>query len=115
MPIARRFGPLGFMDLRQRHTRALELVESTDVVLASTQQLPTELSGGNQQKTVLARALSSNPKVLVLVDPTVGVDVASKRALLEMVRDSGVATLLVSDDLEELGICDRVLVMFAGK
>ena len=114
MPIARRFGPLGFMDLKLRRTRALELVEATEVVLASTQQLPTELSGGNQQKTVLARALSSNPKVLVLVDPTVGVDVASKRALLEMVRDSGVATLLVSDDLEELAICDRVLVMFAG-
>ncbi len=115
MPIARRFGPAGFMDLRRRRARAAELVEATEVVLATPRQLPTELSGGNQQKTVLARALSSDPKVLLLVDPTVGVDVASKRALLEMVRDSDVAALLVSDDLEELAICNRVLVMFAGK
>ena len=50
MPIARRFGPMGFMDLKRRRTRAAELVEATGVVLASTQQSPTELSGGNQQK-----------------------------------------------------------------
>jgi simple sugar transport system ATP-binding protein len=115
MPVARRFGPAGFMNLKRRRARADELVEATDVRLASTRQSPTELSGGNQQKTVLARALSSDPKVLLLVDPTVGVDVASKKALMEMVRDSDVAALLVSDDLEELAICNRVLVMFAGK
>ena len=115
LPVARHLGRAGFINLRRRAARAAELIESAGVLLASQSQSPTELSGGNQQKTVLARALSSDPKVLILVDPTVGVDVASKKALLDMVRNSGVAGLLVSDDLEELAICDRVLVMFAGR
>jgi simple sugar transport system ATP-binding protein len=75
-----------------------------------------ELSGGNQQKTVLGRALASSPGVLVLVGPTAGVDIASKEALYETIRSLGdAAVLLVSDELEELAMCDRVLVMFDGR
>jgi simple sugar transport system ATP-binding protein len=75
------------------------------------------LSGGNQQKATLARALSSNPKLCVLVDPTAGVDVASKETILAKVRnlrDQGTGLLLVSDDEEDLRVCDRILVMFQG-
>jgi simple sugar transport system ATP-binding protein len=77
------------------------------------------LSGGNQQKAVFGRALTSSPSVLVLVSPTAGVDVASKAALLVAVLEtrttSGVAVILVSDELDELRACDRVLVMVRGQ
>jgi simple sugar transport system ATP-binding protein len=76
------------------------------------------LSGGNQQKVVVGRALAAQPSLLVVVSPTVGVDVASKEALLGVVdqaRLDGTAVLLVSDDLDELRICTRVLVVHRGK
>jgi simple sugar transport system ATP-binding protein len=59
--------------------------------------------------------VASNPRALVLVSPTAGVDVASKRVLLGAITQAGTAVLLVSDELEELAICDRVIVMFAGR
>jgi simple sugar transport system ATP-binding protein len=76
------------------------------------------LSGGNQQKVVVGRALASDPNVLVVVNPTVGVDVASKEALLDALdraRDQGVALLLVSDDFEDLRVCTRLVVMVRGR
>jgi simple sugar transport system ATP-binding protein len=63
----------------------------------------------------MGRALSSAPRVLVLDHPTAGVDIASKEALFCIIRTSGAAVLLVSDEIDELAICDRVLVMFAGR
>ena len=63
---------------------------------------------------VFGRAVASNPQALVLVSPTAGVDVASKRLLLETITQAGTAVLLVSDELDELAICDRVIVMFGG-
>ncbi|WP_426513658.1 sugar ABC transporter ATP-binding protein [Dactylosporangium sp. McL0621] len=77
-----------------------------------------DLSGGNQQKAVMARALAGEPKLLILVTPTAGVDVRSKETLLgvvEDVRHRGTAVLVVSDELDDLRICDRVLVMFRGR
>jgi simple sugar transport system ATP-binding protein len=67
---------------------------------------------------VVGRALAPDPSVLVVVNPTVGVDVASKEALLDAVgqaRDEGMAVLLVSDDFEDLRICTRLLVMVRGR
>ena len=66
----------------------------------------------------MARALSSAPKVLVLVSPTQGVDIASKAALFRIIEDArshGTSVLIVSDDLDELIVCDRVAVIFKGK
>src|SRR6478752_6654721 len=76
------------------------------------------ISGGNQQKAVMARALASDPKVLVLLYPTQGVDIASKDALFAIVdraRAGGTAVLIISDELDELSVCDRVLVIFKGR
>jgi simple sugar transport system ATP-binding protein len=78
----------------------------------------SDLSGGNQQKVVMGRALASDPKLLVLITPTAGVDVRSKQTLLgvvEEVRERGSAVLVVSDELDDLRICDRVLVLFQGR
>src|SRR5207248_6041245 len=89
-----------------------------EIVAAGGDQPVAELSGGNQQKVVVGRALASRPTLLVVIGPTVGVDVASKEALLgviETARAEGAAVLLVSDDLDELRICTRVLVVRRGR
>ena len=79
----------------------------------------TSLSGGNQQRVVLAKWFATNPHLMILNGPTVGVDVGSKREILEIIRDraqSGMSFLLVSDDIPELiQICHRVLVIKNGK
>ena len=78
-----------------------------------------ELSGGNQQKLVVGRELDATPKLLVVVQPTRGLDIAAVEAVrthLRRVRDAGCAVLLVSLDLDEiLALADRVLVMFEGR
>lgn len=82
--------------------------------------LPVQtLSGGNQQKVVLAKWLSTNPKVLILNGPTVGVDIGAKYDIYQLLRDlaaTGVAVLVASDDLTEVvRLCDRTVVMRGGK
>jgi simple sugar transport system ATP-binding protein len=115
MTILNDLGPWGWIDHRRRETRSLALIDRMHVRVSTRQQRPVELSGGNQQKMVFGRAVASNPRALVLVSPTAGVDVASKRVLLGAITQAGTAVLLVSDELEELAICDRVIVMFAGR
>jgi ribose transport system ATP-binding protein len=77
------------------------------------------LSGGNQQKVLLARWLATAPRVLVLDEPTRGIDVGAKGEIYELMRrlaDSGVAILMISSDMEEvIGVSDRIAVMHEGK
>jgi simple sugar transport system ATP-binding protein len=79
----------------------------------------SSLSGGNQQRVVLAKWLAMNPYLMILNGPTVGVDIGSKREILEIIRDraeAGMAFLVVSDDIPELiQICHRVLVIKNGQ
>ena len=76
------------------------------------------LSGGNQQKVVLAKWLSLNPKVLICDEPTRGIDVGAKQEIYQILRDladAGVAILMISSDMEEvIGISDRIVVMHEG-
>jgi ABC-type sugar transport system ATPase subunit len=73
------------------------------------------LSGGNQQKVVFAKSLVSNPKILLLDDPTVGVDIETKKeiaSIIHRIAASGDSVLLVSSEMDELAaICDRILVL----
>ena len=118
LPILPRLSRFGVISVRRRNQAAGELIERVQVVASSGAQPVGELSGGNQQKVVVGRALSSNPSLLVIISPTVGVDVAAKAALLRIVdeaRADGAAVLLVSDDLEELRIATRLIVMVRGR
>jgi simple sugar transport system ATP-binding protein len=117
MTITRQLGMLGFIAPRRKAGVAIAFINSLGVVTEGPDQLVSSLSGGNQQKVVMGRALASDPSVLVLMDPTAGVDVKSKEALLRIVermRREGKAILVVSGELEDLRTCDRVLVMRHG-
>jgi simple sugar transport system ATP-binding protein len=85
----------------------------------NSQNPVTSLSGGNQQRVVLAKWLAMKPRLMILNGPTVGVDIGSKREILEIIRDraqEGMAFLVVSDDIPELvQICHRVLVIKNGQ
>jgi D-xylose transport system ATP-binding protein len=77
------------------------------------------LSGGNQQKVVISKWLMSNPKVLIMDDPTRGIDVGAKYEIYKLINDltaQGIAIIMISSDLEEvLGMSDRIMVMHAGR
>jgi simple sugar transport system ATP-binding protein len=113
--VLRRLGTLGLVHSGRRRAWAAALMRRLEIVARSPKQPTSELSGGNQQKAVVGRALATEPRALVLVAPTAGVDVASKAALFEWIGQQKSAVLIVSDDLDELGLCDRVLVMVDGR
>ena len=117
LPILERLSRWGFISGGRQRAAAAALAERLQIVASSGDQPVAELSGGNQQKVVVGRALAAQPSLLVVVSPTVGIDVASKEALLGVIdnaREEGAAVLLVSDDLDELRICTRVLVVRRG-
>jgi simple sugar transport system ATP-binding protein len=117
LPILERLSWWGIVSGRRQRAAAAELAERLQIVASSGDQPVAELSGGNQQKVVVGRALAAQPSLLVVVSPTVGVDVASKEALLSVIdtaREEGAAVLLISDDLDELRICTRVLIVRRG-
>ena len=114
-PRYRRAGRLDWVSVA-RDTE--EKMKSFDVRPADPRRVTATLSGGNQQKLVLAREVERNPSVLVVGQPTRGVDIGAiefiHRRLVAM-RDAGKAILLVSAELDEImGLCDRILVMFGG-
>ncbi|MDQ0766042.1 sugar ABC transporter ATP-binding protein [Streptomyces canus] len=113
-----RLGRYGFVGTDRKRGFAAELIDRLDIHTEGPDQPVSDLSGGNAQKVVMARALASDPRLLVLINPTAGVDVKSKESLLSRVdtaRDDGTAVLVVSDELDDLRRCDRVLVLFHGR
>jgi ribose transport system ATP-binding protein len=114
-----RFARAGWIDRRRENADAAELTRSLDVRPADPSRPVRTLSGGNQQKVVVARWLSGSTKVLLLDEPTRGVDVGARSELYTVIRrlaDSGVGVLLVSSEVPEvLGLADRVLVLREGR
>ncbi|MCZ4512196.1 sugar ABC transporter ATP-binding protein [Streptomyces sp. ActVer] len=118
MSVLDRLGRYGFVGTDRRRGFADELIDRLDIHTEGPDQPVSDLSGGNAQKVVMARALASDPRLLVLINPTAGVDVKSKESLLsrmDSARDDGTAVLVVSDELDDLRRCDRVLVLFHGR
>ncbi len=120
MSIAPRLsGRLGFLTPSKRTAAARPLAKELSLVSRGLNQEVDQLSGGNQQKVTVARALASGPKLIVAITPTRGVDVASKELLLgalaEITRSTGASLLLASDEFDDLQICDRVIVLVRGQ
>ncbi|MEU1889358.1 sugar ABC transporter ATP-binding protein [Micromonospora rifamycinica] len=118
MTVPQRVGRYGLISSARRDALAGRTIADLTIKAAGPQVPVADLSGGNQQKVVMGRALANDPRLLVLVTPTAGVDVRSKQTLLGVVEDvrrRGAAVLVVSDELDDLRICDRVLVMFQGR
>jgi ribose transport system ATP-binding protein len=113
------FSRFGFLDNGAERARSRELTTALDVRPPGVDRAVRTLSGGNQQKVVLARWLLRECRVLLLDEPTRGVDVGARSEIYELIRDlagRGVAVVVVSSEVEEvLGLADRVLVVREGR
>jgi simple sugar transport system ATP-binding protein len=110
---------LGFIRPRARAAAAAPFARGLSIVSAGLGQPVAELSGGNQQKVTVGRALAREPRLIVAITPTRGVDVASKALLLAelaaVTERTGAGLLLATDELDDLVICDRVIVLLRGE
>jgi len=109
----------GLIDVRERKRQIRDWIKALNIKV-SDPDLPIEtLSGGNQQKVVIARWLATKPKVLILDSPTVGIDVGAKRSVHQLIHElslAGVGIILITDEIDEaLNNCTRVLLMRAGQ
>ena len=109
---------MGLIDQRAETERAAEYVKRLNIKPPTLRHPVTNLSGGNQQKVLLARGLATKPSILVLDEPTRGIDVGAKAEifhLLDRLAREGLAVLFISSEMAEvLGVSDRVLVMWNG-
>ena len=117
--VPRQIAPTGVIRRAVEKALASDSVRKLRIRLASLRQPIGELSGGNQQKAILARWLLTDPSVLILDEPTRGIDIGVKAEFYEMIGElaaGGHAVLLISSELPELlALCDRVLVMSEGR
>ncbi len=114
----RLLGRFGLIDVRRSRTLAEDIVRELQIVAANLDNPVQSLSGGNQQRVLIGRGLTINPKLFVLHGPTVGVDVGSKDTIFRIIQklaDDGMGVIIVSDDMPELlQNCDRIMVMRKG-
>jgi rhamnose transport system ATP-binding protein len=120
LPVLRSLsGPLGKIQRSREEAIAREYSKKMRVVSSGIEQTAATLSGGNQQKVLLAKWLIPNPKLLILDQPTRGIDVGAKAEIyrsISQLATTGVSTILISDDAEELiGMADRIVVFRSGK
>ncbi|HZE70469.1 MAG TPA: sugar ABC transporter ATP-binding protein [Pyrinomonadaceae bacterium] len=118
LPSLKRYATAGLIARENERTAATDICTRLNVKAPSIEDRVINLSGGNQQKVVLAKWLGLEPKLLIFDEPTRGVDVGAKAeiyALMRLLAESGVAILMISSDMEEvLHISDRVAVMHEG-
>jgi ribose transport system ATP-binding protein len=119
LPSLRRFAQAGLVQGGEERRVAREVCGQLNVKAPSVEVRAGNLSGGNQQKVVLAKWLSLEPKVLIFDEPTRGIDVGAKAEIYDLMRrlaSEGVAIMMISSDMEEvLGVSDRVAVMHEGR
>jgi ribose transport system ATP-binding protein len=119
LPNLGRLSALGFVRGRAERRALQDHIESLRIRLASMEQPARNLSGGNQQKVVLAKWLERNCEVLIFDEPTRGIDVGAKveiYRLMNQLAAAGKAILMISSELPEvLGMSDRILIMHEGR
>ena len=117
LPKLRKFG--FFIDFEKQESLFVQQEHELRIKMGDKYDLITSLSGGNQQKVVLAKWLMSNPKLLILDNPTQGVDVGAKEEIYSIIHrlaDEGVAVIVLSSEAQEvIRVCDRTLVLFHGR
>ena len=108
-----------FIDFDKQEKLFAQQVEDLRIKMGDQFDLITSLSGGNQQKVVLAKWLMSDPKLLILDNPTQGVDVGAKEEIYNIIHrlaEKGVAIIVLSSEAQEIiRVCDRTLVLFHGQ
>jgi ribose transport system ATP-binding protein len=118
LPELRKYSSMGLVKREAEQKAAIATCQKLNVKAPSVEAKVANLSGGNQQKTVLAKWLAMDPKVLIFDEPTRGIDVGAKAEIYQLMRnlaESGVAIMMISSDMEEiLGESDRVAVMHEG-
>jgi len=115
-----KLGPISLFDWRKAREHALEMIKVLDIRCTGPKQAVGSLSGGNQQKVCLARALTMRPDLLIVSEPTRGIDIGAKRLVLEHLlklnREEGLTIVMVSSELVELrSLCDRIAIVSGGK
>jgi simple sugar transport system ATP-binding protein len=108
------------LDAKGMRAHAREMIERLDVRTTGPMQQVRRLSGGNQQKVCLARAMALRPRILFVNEPTRGIDIGAKERVLEILvrlnRDDGVTLIVTSSELAELrSLCDRILLVYRGR
>ena len=118
LPVINTYANRGWLNAKKEKVAAKAIAEKLEVKAYGIEQKASELSGGNQQKVVLAKWLNTNPRILILDEPTRGIDVGTKAAVHGLMSDlaaQGLAILMISSELPEvLGMSDRILVMREG-
>ncbi len=119
MSVIGRIAPRGMVDRSQVRAIADAMIQRLSIKTASRDHAVSTLSGGNQQKVVIGKWLATEPEILILDEPTAGIDIGSKSEIIRLVRDlaqSGKAVIVISSELSELlTACDRILVMADGR
>jgi len=116
----KKLGPLTQIDSAKVREHSLKLIKELDIRCTGPTQLVKRLSGGNQQKVCIARALTLNPEILFVSEPTRGIDIGAKRLVLETLarlnEELGMTIIMTSSELAELrSICDRIAIVSSGK
>jgi AI-2 transport system ATP-binding protein len=108
-----------FLNKRAERKITDQYIRDFRIKTTGQSQLIGSLSGGNQQKVVIARKLATNPKLIILDEPTRGIDAAARGdvyAIINQLKEQGVSVLLISSDMEEIiELSDRALTMFQGR
>jgi len=119
LPILGKLSSGGFIQGRRERALARDYVQRLNVRTPSLDQDVSKLSGGNQQKVVIARWLATHPNVLILDEPTRGIDVGAKAEIYQLINElagAGMGVLMISSEMPEiLGLADRILVMQGGR
>ncbi len=115
-----KIGPTRFFNQKKARQHTLDMIHLLDIRCTGSSQTVGSLSGGNQQKVCLARALTINPDILIVSEPTRGIDIGAKKLVLEYLvkinRETGLTIIMVSSELVELrSLCDRIAIVSNGK
>ena len=116
--VLKEISSFSFIRGQQEKDLAMEYLGKLNIIAPTIESMVVNLSGGNQQKVVIGRALAGNPKIIMMDEPTKGVDVGAKNEIYKLMLDlvkEGISIVMISSELPELlGICDRFVVLSGG-